>query len=108
MLRIEPPHENITTSFHVPIAKRLGDLTVHFDREITPDEQKIIAEELMCRQGVERIEFQSGKSRLAVIYYDFFMTSARTILKNLRSTCLFPFQTVQHETPAINVRMVGL
>jgi hypothetical protein len=108
MLRFDPPHDSTTTSFYTPTKKRRGDFTVHFDEVLSIDEQNEIIKALSCRKGVEKIEFQPHHPHLAIVYYDVFLTSSKTIFEMLNSDCLFPFQVNDGDKPRIHVQIVGL
>jgi len=107
MLRFEPPHGSTNTSFYTPTSKRCGDLTVHFDEVLSPHEQQEVQQALSCRHGINKIVFQPQHPHLAIVYYDVFLTTSKSILEMLNSDCLFPYQVNNGETPRVHVQMVG-
>ena len=108
MLRFDPPHSSTTSSFYTPTKERLGDLTAHFDVALSPDEQKMVEQSLICRQGIEKVTLQPHHPNLAIIYYDVFLTSSKTIFKILNGDCLLPFQKNDGESPRVRAQIIGI
>lgn len=108
MLRFDTPHSSTTFNLHTPVARRRGDLTIHFTEVLSQDEQQEIITALTCRQGVEKVKFQPNHPHLAIVYYDVFMTSSKKIMECINGMCLLPKHLDYIKRPALQARMFGI